>query len=236
MSTKKVDNYALAVNDCKIMDTAFASQLFEMLKISSFSEKELKRSFDEADLDKNGSLSKLELVAMMETLKIQADESKILHNLDQHVDMLMVSLDANKDGKVTFDEFKSRMLFLGERRDPRVWPISGSMLIVGISVGVMLPVMPQLVTQLGMTSADYGYVVSAFALSKLFGNIPAAFGVDKYGRKPMLICGVGVLGLSMFIFSHSSCLEHLIAARLIGGLGVAAFSSAATMSTFFELY
>lgn len=51
------------------------------------------------------------------------------------------------------------------------------MLIAGTAVGVVLPVMPLLVHELGITQAQFGMVVSSFGLAKLIANVPAAVGV-----------------------------------------------------------
>ena len=54
-----------------------------------------------------------------------------------------------------------------------------------------------LVHELGLTQAQYGYVVSAFGLSKLLGNLPAATLVDRYGRRAMMCVGLAVTGVGM---------------------------------------
>lgn len=66
---------------------------------------------------------------------------------------------------------------------PGMWPITVSMLLVGSSVGILTPAMPFVVEELGLTPGQYGYVVSAFALAKMTGNIPSAILVERHGRK-----------------------------------------------------
>ena len=65
----------------------------------------------------------------------------------------------------------------------RTWPLTLSMLLVGSSVGVVAPAMPFVRNNLGLTAAEYGMVVSAFALAKMSGNIPSAVLVERHGRK-----------------------------------------------------
>ena len=43
-----------------------------------------------------------------------------------------------------------------EARDPRIWPLSATMMLSGTAVGVVLPVMPLLVGQLGLSEAQFG--------------------------------------------------------------------------------
>lgn len=49
-------------------------------------------------------------------------------------------------------------------------------------------------------------MVSAFGLSKLIGNIPSGYFVEKYGRKPSMMVGLGMCGVGLgSIGKHSSC-------------------------------
>ena len=65
----------------------------------------------------------------------------------------------------------------------RLWPLTLSMVMIGLSVGVTTPAFPFVVQNLGLTTGEYGMVVSAFALTKLMGNIPFAVLVERNGRK-----------------------------------------------------
>jgi MFS family permease len=53
-------------------------------------------------------------------------------------------------------------------------------------VGIIIPCMPLLVSQLSIPASEFGLVISAFGLSKLIGNIPSGYFVEKYGRKPSI--------------------------------------------------
>jgi len=112
----------------------------------------------------------------------------------------------------------------------RLSPLTLSMVMIGLSVGVTTPAFPFVVQNLGLTTGEYGMVISAFALTKLMGNIPFAVLVERNGRKPYLVysliaisTGVGGIGLA-------GGFEELYACRLVTGLGVAALSCAATMA------
>jgi MFS family permease len=65
----------------------------------------------------------------------------------------------------------------------RTLPITISMLLVGSSVGIITPVMPFVVENLGLTPGQYGMVVSAFAAAKMSCNVPSAILVERHGRK-----------------------------------------------------
>lgn len=93
--------------------------------------------------------------------------------------------------------------------------------------------MPLLVQALNITPSEFGYVVSAFGVSKLLGNIPSSYYVNVYGRKPIMIgglaaCSVGLGGLSLAL-SPIGGLPLMICCRFITGLGVSSFMSGAML-------
>jgi MFS family permease len=64
-------------------------------------------------------------------------------------------------------------------------------------VGIIIPCMPLLVSQLSIPASEFGLVISAFGLSKLIGNIPSGYFVEKYGRKPSMVVGLGMCGVGL---------------------------------------
>lgn len=54
--------------------------------------------------------------------------------------------------------WSSALTALAERRDPRIWPLAASMLVAGTAIGIVLPLMPMIVNQIGLSSAQYGQV------------------------------------------------------------------------------
>lgn len=112
----------------------------------------------------------------------------------------------------------------------RLWPLTTSMIMVGATVGVTTPAMPFIVQQLGITTGEYGLVVSAFGLSKMIGNIPFAVLVERYGRKPYLVYSLMVISAGMGGIGLATGFESLYLCRLFTGFGVAALSTAATLT------
>jgi len=111
----------------------------------------------------------------------------------------------------------------------RTIPIAASMLLVGASVGLITPAMPFVVQQVGLTHAQYGNVVSAFALSKLLSNVPAAVLAEQWGRKPGLTYSLGVIAVGVGGIGFASSFGELYLCRLLTGVGVAALSTASTL-------
>ena len=112
----------------------------------------------------------------------------------------------------------------------RTLPISISMLLVGSSVGIVIPIMPYIVSNLGLSAGQYGIVVSSFACAKLFANVPAAVMVEKHGRKPYLVYSLVIISMGVSGIGLASHFEHLVLCRLMTGIGVSALSTAATLT------
>jgi len=157
-------------------------------------------------------------------------------NADLMAAALICHLDQDGDRRVSLEEFSAGITKLAEQRDKRLWAVAASMLVAGMSSGAVLPAMPAIVQQLGLTQAQFGYVVSAFGLSKLLANLPAGVCVDSYGRRTAMTGGLIVAGVSMAGLGLAGSLTDLIAARFATGIGASfltagAITSVADMST-----
>ena len=143
--------FALATTDSKYLDTSFAARLFCKLELSSFSEAELRAAFERTDTGGTGQLSSEEIRAML----LHEEQGRVCPRvLEAQVEATTTHLlSAVPTGLLSFGEFKEKITALAERRDPRIWPIAASMLLSGTAVGVVLPVMPMLVHDLGLSQA-----------------------------------------------------------------------------------
>ena len=129
------------------------------------------------------------------------------------------------------DDFTSALKASASSLDmKRIWPLTLSMVLVGSSVGVVTPAMPFVVQNLGLTAGQYGFVVSAFALSKMVGNIPSAVLVERHGRKPYLVYSMAAVAIGVGGIGLASSFEQLYLCRLFTGMGVASLSAAVTMT------
>jgi len=111
-----------------------------------------------------------------------------------------------------------------------IYPLSLSMLLVGSSVGIVIPIMPFIVSELSLTATQYGIVVSSFAAAKLFANVPSAVYAERYGRKPSLVRGLLILSVGVGGIGLASQFEHLVICRLLAGMGVSSLSTASTLA------
>merc|ERR1739848_93102 len=98
-------------------------------------------------------------------------------------------------------------------------------MLTGFSVGIFGPATPMLISQLGMTTAQTGFLTTGFGVMKLLGNIPCGVAADKYGRQPVMVFGCGCLTLgtlSVGVASAVQSYELVLLGRSLNGLGVAA--------------
>ena len=96
-----------------------------------------------------------------------------------------------------------------------------AVLIDMLAIGVIIPVLPELVGSFGQSQADqaywYGVAALAFGASNFLASPLLGALSDRYGRRPILLVGFLGLGVSFFGTALSTTLWGLIAVRALGG-------------------
>ncbi len=93
-----------------------------------------------------------------------------------------------------------------------------------LALGATLPVLPQFVErELGGDTLAVGVAVGAFAVGAVLLRPYAGRLGDRYGRRILVIVGAFVVAASAALYPLASNLGFLVAARILGGLGEAAF-------------
>jgi DHA1 family multidrug resistance protein-like MFS transporter len=101
-----------------------------------------------------------------------------------------------------------------------------ALLVVMLGFGMVIPVFPFLIDQLGASGSALGLLVASAALTEfLFGPIWGSIS-DRVGRKPILMIGMFGYALSMFLFGIANQIWLLILFRALSGV-----LSSATIST-----
>jgi MFS transporter, DHA1 family, multidrug resistance protein len=104
--------------------------------------------------------------------------------------------------------------------------LSFSLIVVMLGFGMVIPIFPFYVDQLGAGGSALGLLVATAALTELiFGPVWGSVS-DRAGRKPILMIGVLGYGLSLLFFGLATELWMLFVARALSGI-----LSSATMST-----
>ena len=103
-----------------------------------------------------------------------------------------------------------------------------TMLVDTIGLGIIIPVTPKLITELtgqGMSEAARwgGWLFFVYALMQFFcapaiGNLS-----DRFGRRPVLIASLGMLGVDYLITAMAPTILWLFVARFLSGIAGAAY-------------
>jgi EmrB/QacA subfamily drug resistance transporter len=93
--------------------------------------------------------------------------------------------------------------------------------IISMDTTIVNVVLPALVRQLRATTTDLQWVVDAYSL--VFAALVLVIGSlsDRFGRKGMLLAGLGVFGAASLAGSFAATPGQLIAARVVMGIGAA---------------
>ncbi|WP_160726132.1 multidrug efflux MFS transporter NorA [Bacillus sp. USDA818B3_A] len=103
-----------------------------------------------------------------------------------------------------------------------------NLFIAFMGIGLVIPVLPKLMNELGITGTTVGYLTATFAIAQLIASPFSGKAVDKWGRKIMLVIGLFTFGLSEFLFGMGKVIEVLFISRLLGGISAAFIMPAVT--------
>ncbi|MEU5879211.1 MFS transporter [Spirillospora sp. NPDC047279] len=99
--------------------------------------------------------------------------------------------------------------------------------MVSLDLSVVNVGLPEIASGLGFSAVGLTWVIHAYALT--FGGLLLLGGkaADRYGRRRMLLLGLGLFGAASLAGGFAQEPGHLIAARAVQGVGAAALAPAA---------
>ncbi|GLC88763.1 MFS transporter [Lysinibacillus piscis] len=103
-----------------------------------------------------------------------------------------------------------------------------NLFIAFLGIGLVIPVLPTLMNELHISGSIVGYMVAAFAITQLIVSPIAGKMVDNLGRKPMIVMGLFIFGLSELLFGIGRSVEILFISRMLGGVSAAFIMPAVT--------
>ena len=107
-----------------------------------------------------------------------------------------------------------------------------TILLDAIGVGLVIPIMPEVIARFGsdpaFISTYYGYFISVYSLmlfiaSPLLGSL-----ADRFGRRPILLIALAGSGLDYLLMAFAPTLTLLFIGRIISGLSGASITVASS--------
>ncbi|WP_314061600.1 MFS transporter [uncultured Vagococcus sp.] len=99
--------------------------------------------------------------------------------------------------------------------------VIANLFVVFLGIGLVIPVMPTFMREMGLSGQTMGYLVAAFAVAQLVCSPIAGRFSDLFGRKKMIVIGMLVYAVSEFLYGIGQEVTILYVSRLLGGLGAA---------------
>ncbi|PZE21490.1 MFS transporter [Paenibacillus xerothermodurans] len=97
-----------------------------------------------------------------------------------------------------------------------------------LGIGLVIPIMPAYMRELGLTGEIMGYLIASFSCAQLLVSPIAGVWVDRIGRKKMIIYGLFIFAFSEFLFGIGSHVSVLFISRVLGGVSAAFIMPAVT--------
>ncbi|EKN69340.1 multidrug resistance protein B [Neobacillus bataviensis LMG 21833] len=109
-----------------------------------------------------------------------------------------------------------------------LWLLLMNLFIAFLGIGLIIPVLPTLMNELGITGTTIGYLTAAFAIAQLIVSPFAGKAADQFGRKIMIVIGLFIFGISELLFGIGKEIEMLFISRVLGGISAAFIMPAVT--------
>lgn len=96
-----------------------------------------------------------------------------------------------------------------------------------LAIDIFLPALPVMAQDFSVSMTKIQWSITAFILTMGFGQLVTGPLADRYGRRPVAICGIIIYGLSSILAAYSDSLAFFLISRLAQGLGACAIVVAA---------
>jgi len=109
----------------------------------------------------------------------------------------------------------------------QVWMLAISLSILQIGFGLITPIFPFYIVELGVGATELGVLAASFALTRILLAGPLGRASDKMGRKPILLVALFGFAISNLIYAFAETILVMILARALEGAISAGFYPAA---------
>lgn len=207
------------------------NSFLQSIGVKSFSQEEIKDSFDR--LKAKTEEEEVILPSSIQEVVQRASHSASEEEVTEATRRILGEMEVKNPGRISREDFSEGLRRMGLRFDHRVRPIVACYLVSGVTIGIIVPCMPLLVSELNISSAQFGLIVSSFGVAKLLGNIPSSHYVDTIGRRPLFFAGLGLAGVAIggmgLSLNPSFGFPWVLCCRVMTGLGVSAIVAGGNM-------
>jgi len=88
-----------------------------------------------------------------------------------------------------------------------------------ISLNIFIPAVPELTTALATDAGTVQLTVSLFLLSLASGQLIMGPLSDRFGRRPVVLCGLALAAIASFAAMKAGSIEALVIARIVQAIG-----------------
>lgn len=123
----------------------------------------------------------------------------------------------------------SRALFGPLFESETLFIVSTSTLLVMLGQGIAGPILPLFARSFGVSLAAVGLTLSAFAVARMFVNLPSGLVADRWGRRVLLVGGPLITGIGSLLSATATGLVSLLVWRFLAGVGSAMYMTGAAI-------
>ncbi len=109
----------------------------------------------------------------------------------------------------------------------QVWMLAVSLSILQIGFGLIVPIFPYYITELGVGGTELGVLAASFAITRILLAGPLGGVSDRIGRKPVLVVALLGFAIANLIYAFAYSVLVMIIARALEGAISAGFYPAA---------
>jgi DHA1 family multidrug resistance protein-like MFS transporter len=109
----------------------------------------------------------------------------------------------------------------------QVWMLAFSLAILQIGFGIVTPIFPFYIEELGATATGLGFLAASFALTRIAFAGPLGTASDRVGRKPILLGALLGYAFANVVYAFAPNILVMIGARSLEGAVSAGFYPAA---------
>ena len=97
--------------------------------------------------------------------------------------------------------------------------VAAVVLVDTMFFAAIAPLLPHYSDQLDLTKTGAGVLTAAYPVGTLAGSLPGGWLAARWGVKPTLLVGLGLLGVASLVFAFANHIILLDAARFVQGFG-----------------